>query len=1403
MNITLFINRLRELDIQIWLEGSQLKINAPKGSITPDLHAELQAHKSEIIRFLQETQPSTSSAPVLFKRKDDGPNAPLSFAQQRLWFLEQLNPGSSAYYLSYGTRVSAKVDLEILERSLTEIVRRHEALRTSFSLQMEEPVQVVHAAEPFHVRLIDFTGLTPLDEDQVALEIKHECLQPFDLSKPPLMRVTLYRLAQADYFVLIVIHHIVVDGTSMQILSNELDRLYQAFQAGLPSPLADPPIQYIDTVYWQREVLQGDFLKRQENYWKEKLAGDLARLELPMDYPWPAVQDLRSDRQVLILPKLLYQRLEKLAHQQSTTLFNVLLTAFKILLHRLSGQDDILVGIPSWGRSRPEMEKLIGLFLNTLVLRTDLSGNPSFRLTLERVKQTTYGAYEHEEFPFEQLVEVIQVERSPNRNPIFDVFVNFIPQKSIETKDEIIALNPIGFEDSDARFPITLYINQLNNQIRFTLMYQKALFSEERMASLLEQYHFLLEQIADNIECPIDAYSLVPESFRRRLPDPGAILAEPPQESVIASFKACARRDPDLPAVRQAERSWSYSELAARADEIAQELQWSGQLAGEVVAVRGNKSFGLIASLLGVLQSGSILLTIDPALPGLRQETMLQEARARQLIEIVDDTLTAYQPVTGVSMRIIRVEKDSGQPIDTDYPEVPEPGMQPFEFENAAYIFFTSGTTNIPKAVLGTHRGLSHFVQWQRETFKIGPGDRSAQLTGLSFDVLMRDILTPLTSGACLYLPTPNLALDSENLLAWLLTEKITLIHTVPAIAQIWLSLGPLKQKLKSLRWVFFAGEPLTDALVRHWRKNISDTAGIINLYGPTETTLAKCFYQVPAEPVFGVQPVGNPLPQTQVLIQNSLDQFCGVGEAGEICLRTPFRSLGYINSPDEQRKRFVPNPYRQDERDLIYRTGDIGRYRPDGSIDILGRQDEQVKIFGVRIELGEVAAALLEHPQVNSAVCVVHKEDPKHPYLAAYLVLCPGEKLAAADVRSFLTERLPGAMVPTRYAFLDSLPVTSNGKVDRKALPDSLEIETEIEHFVQPNDAVEAKLTQIWKNLLHLPNIGIRDDFFLLGGHSMLAVRMFIQIKEVFGVNLPLTSLFHRANIEYIASLINQQRGTVGWPSLVKIQPNGSRKPLFCVHGLTGDVVWFGRMVPYMDLDQPLWGLESQGLDGVKPPLTTIEEMAALYIREIESIQPQGPYYICGYSFGGSVVFEMARQLEQAGKKVGLVAILDHANPKSGYFQYKLGPSFFKHFFLNLSHRITDLWRLRPDQFLARVKRYSKVLAKALSSKRKNGRDAGDLIDDATNLPLATQNVIQTNYKAIQQYLPGSYQGTVTLFRARGGRLFVSHDPSMGWGQYAQEVSIHIIPGSHLGLFQEPNISHIARALQNCLDET
>ena len=599
MNIASFINRLRELDINIWLEGSQLKINAPKGSITADLHSEILANKIEIIRFLKETRSSVSSGPMLFKHDQYGESVPLSFAQQRLWFLEQLNPGSSAYNLFYGNHVFAEIDIETFERSLTEIVRRHEALRTGFILQMQEPVQVVHTAESFHVKVVDFTSMTPQEGDQVAIQVKEECMRPFDLSKPPLMRVTLYRLAKAEFFILVVIHHIVVDGTSMQIFSSELESLYQAFQEGRPSPLPEPPVQYIDTVLWQREVLKGDHLAEQLSYWKEKLAGDLPRLELPMDHPWPAIQDLRSGYQEILLTKDLYRRLDNIAHQQSTTLFILLLAVFKILLYRLSSQEDILVGIPSWGRSRPEMEKLIGLFLNTLVLRTDMSGNPSFRQALERVKKTAYGAYAHEEFPFEELVEAVQVGRSLNRNPIFDVLVNFIPQKPMEAQDEYFALGPIDFNDSDVRFPITLYINQLNEQVKFTLMYQKALFSEVRMAGLLEQYQCLLEQIADDIECPIDAYSLVPESFRRHLPDPCEALEVHSYQPVIASFQAYVRRDPDHPAICQVGRCWSYGELAERATEIARELRWSGQVLGEVVAVRGPKSYGLIASLVG------------------------------------------------------------------------------------------------------------------------------------------------------------------------------------------------------------------------------------------------------------------------------------------------------------------------------------------------------------------------------------------------------------------------------------------------------------------------------------------------------------------------------------------------------------------------------------------------------------------------------------------------------------------------------------------------------------------------------------------------------------------------------------------------------------------------------------
>ena len=586
--------------------------------------------------------------------------------------------------------------------------------------------------------------------------------------------------------------------------------------------------------------------------------------------------------------------------------------------------------------------------------------------------------------------------------------------------------------------------------------------------------------------------------------------------------QAQAERSPDAVAVSQGDRRWSYADLISRTLEVIRELQVQGLQNGDVVAVSGQRSFGLVVNMLAVLGSRGVMLPIDPNLPERRQQLLVEQAGARRLLWAGNRSQQADWMRSMSWAAALEVNSDSGRvaaaaasvPATAD--RLPEPLP-----DDPAYIFFTSGTTGMPKGVLGSQKGLSHFLTWQRETFRIGPGDRVGQLSNLSFDVVLRAVFLALVSGGTLCLPPESVTLAPDSVLPWLERERITLFHTVPSLVLTWLGDVPPGVTLRSLRRVFIAGEPLHDSLVRRWRASFPAAGEVVNLYGPTETTMVKFFYVVPSEPDRGVQPAGWPMPQTQALLLTEQGQLCGAGEVGENVVRTPFRTLGYLNAPEEQRKRFVPNPFRNDPADLLYRTGDRGRYRADGALEILGRLDYQVKIQGVRIEPDEVSAAITQHPRVKAGVVVAQQEPSREPVLVAYVV-APG--LTAPELREYLGRELPAAMVPGVFVFLDRLPLTPNGKVDRQALPAAGRADSG-KPFVAPGTALEQSLAGIWQKVLDRERVGLEDNFFELGGNSVRLAQVHGKLRVLLNRDLPITTLFQYPTIRALAGYLGQQK--------------------------------------------------------------------------------------------------------------------------------------------------------------------------------------------------------------------------------------------------------------------------------------
>ena len=788
-----------------------------------------------------------------------------------------------------------------------------------------------------------------------------------------------------------------------------------------------------------------------------------------------------------------------------------LLAVLQLLLHRITSQEDIVVGAPSAGRNFTAAENTIGFFVNTLPLRIDLSGSPSFMELMGRVREMTLDAYENQDMPFEKIVEKLQPERKAGRNPFFDVMFNFVDSSWQSWRLKDLSVRPMEIAEPPARFALEIYAMTKASGLQLDLVYQVDRFSTERATGLMDQLAYLIIQVLDDPEKSIDEYSLLTPETRRLLPDPCIALNEPVLEPVPGIFRHWAMHTPHQTAVIQGGRSWTYRELTGRAEALARLISGRGVSPGEVVAVSGPATPEIIAGMMGVLLAGGVLLPIDDRLPLNRKRLMIEEASAKALIcEAGDTSIDSWWDAVG-DMKLIFCGIHGGSPDATDIPENRQ--LLPIiSSEDPAYIFFTSGSTGVPKGVLGSHKSLSHFLQWQRQAFAIGPEDRVAQLTSLSFDPVLRDVFLPLTSGGCIVLPE---AIDQTDILSWLEKNRITVLHVVPSAARFWLDKVPGRISLRYLRWVFFSGEPLSDSLAERWREAFPEGGKIVNLYGPTESTMVRCFFQLPEVIEPGIQPIGRPLPDSQALVLSKNGRLCGVGEPGEIVLRTPFLTIGYINTIPNQRTGFAQNPFRNADEDRIYFTGDRGRFRPDGMLEFLGRIDDQVKIDGVRIEPAEVAAVLNRHPAVKTGVVAARTDDKGNLFLAAYVVPVHSPPPGHRELRSFLLKHLPAVTVPRVFVNLEKLPLTPNGKTDFSALPEPDQPVSDTSGSREaPQTPTEIRLMNIWCGVLGIERMGIRDNFFESGGHSLLAVQVMSRIGSVFQIKLSVRALFEAPTI-------------------------------------------------------------------------------------------------------------------------------------------------------------------------------------------------------------------------------------------------------------------------------------------------
>jgi amino acid adenylation domain-containing protein len=1078
--------------------------------------------------------PLIAARPHVLYAPSDGQALPLSFAQQRLWFLDQLDPGSALYNMPAALQLHGALDVSALERALNEIVRRHDALRTSFTTIDNQPSQIIAPALTLRLTPISLSALPPGERDtQVQALVQAEAQTPFDLAAGPLIRARLLQLDENAHVVLLTLHHIVSDGWSMSILIREVAALYAAFVQGLPSPLPELPLQYADYALWQRQWLTGAVLVRQLDYWTGQLANAPTLLKLPTDRPRPALQSYRGASLPFDLGAPLTGDLQTLSQQQQATLFMTLMAAFQVLLVRYSGQSDICIGTPIANRNQPEIESLIGFFVNTLVLRAQVNAADSFASLLQQVRSTALGAYAHQDVPFEQLVDAVKPERHLGHAPLFQVMLVFqnTPAASLDLPG--LTLQPVAQDSSSAKFDLTLNLALADGQLSGEFEYNTDLFDAATIVRMARHFSHLLQAIVRDPACRIGDLPLMGAAERQYMltqwNDTAVVSSTPHSAPLLAHqlFEAQAAIRPDALALVFDGVQMRYGELNARTNQLAHHLRSLGVAPDVMVGLCVERSLEMIIGLLGILKAGGAYVPLDPSYPKDRLAYMLDDVQPallltqQHLLPILPQQLP---PHSGLRF-CLDADWDAVENCPENNPSNPgNPGPLPFTQPvlpgHLAYVIYTSGSTGKPKGVLLQHGGLANLIAAQIQAFAIAPGQRILQFASINFDASTSEIFMALGSGAALMLTSREQLMPGADLQHTLQDGAINVV-TLPPVALALLT----PDALPGLHTVITAGEACSGALVQQWAAGHT----LWNAYGPTESSVCAAFYRCDAQ-ASNAPPIGYPIHNTQLYLLDAQLQPVPIGVAGELHIGGDGLARGYLHQPGLTADKFIPNPFGP-AGSRLYKSGDLARYLPNGAIDYLGRIDQQIKLRGFRIELGEIESALLALPVVRDCLVLVREEVVGDPRLIAYLVMQNGQAAAAAALRISLAQSLPGYMIPAHFIGLAAFPLTPNGKIDRKALPapDRQRDDggagggAEGGMYLAPRNATEEILAAIWAAVLGLDRIGVQDDFFAAGGHSLLAAQVISQVRSAFARDLPLRALFEAPTIAALAQRVLQ----------------------------------------------------------------------------------------------------------------------------------------------------------------------------------------------------------------------------------------------------------------------------------------
>jgi amino acid adenylation domain-containing protein len=1377
-------------DVQVLAQGEDLTLRARKGIVTHALREQVRAQKAALLAAL------TPGAKY----------ARMSSAQQRLWFLHLLDPASAAYNMpAAAMRLHGPLNRAALEAALDALVARHESLRTVFQSITDQPAQVVLPGVPVVWSRLDLSALPDDARDQtLQAEVKAAAETNFDLEAGPLFRAILLTLAPEEHVLLLPMHHIISDGWSLALLFRELAALY----AGAIDPAHAPTLEplthhYADYANLEQAWFHTDEYRTEVNYWRAQLSGRLPVLQLPMDRPRPAFATTRGGIVQRWIDPALLAALKHLGQAEHATLFMTLLAAYYAFLHRYTGQTEFIVGTPVNGRTRPETRGMFGLFVNSVPMRCTVEGADTVRDLLARVRQRVLDAFEHQQLPFERLVEELQPERDTSHAPVFQTMcvLQNIPKPSQQFGD--LHMERLESHSGAVKLDLVMSLMERYSGPVLAMEYNADLFDAATIERMLDHFERLLHAAAAAPDTPVAQLDLLPPSERELLLhtfNPAPTLY-PRDATAHALFEAQAERAPDAPALISDAGTIPYAQLNARANQLAHFLLARGVEPGATVAMFLEKSPDAIVAILAVLKAGAIYLPLDTTHPEARIQFMLHEAQPA--VVITQAALLDALPVFHGQTIAIDV-------VHADIAAQPTPNLTArTTAEQPAYIIFTSGSTGHPKGAVLAHRGLCNLVHGYMGRMCHEPGCRQLQFASYCFDASIAEIFTTLCNGAALVIAPRDAMADPESLTHILQRHQVTLATIPPSLLQL---LAP--ESLPELRQLILAGERCPAGLAELWMPGRK----VYNAYGPTETTVCAtvhlCDGAYPQGP-----PIGHPIDNVHVYVLDTHGQLAPIGVPGELCIGGPGVAMAYLGQPALTADRFVPDPFVTGER--IYRSGDLVRWRADGQLEFLGRRDNQVKVRGFRVELGEIEATLQQQPGIRQAVVVARPDPSGAQRLVAYVVPHQGAP-NAAELRAFLKERLPHYMVPSLFLSLDTLPVSPSGKVDRAALPAPQALEPHTSD--EPRTPTEKQLARIWCEVLALPRIGLHENFLDCGGHSLLAVQLMARVQKDFHLEAPLRWIFESptvaalaARIEAAKSPLSEGRALAAQSTLpdvlVPLRP-GTAPAVFVFSPAGGTVYPYYPLAHALGASQPVYALQDPAMEGLRPPYETIEEMAAHYVDAIKVVQPEGPYHVAGWSLGAVVAFEVAQQLRAQGEDVGLVGLIEPGKASAadkgtvrGWLRDRRAS-----LALRISVGLSGLEATRDSLYLMLASKKSGE-GKRGGGLRNLGSEAvwrlvlkraqiGHVVSEDERLLLIKQptsmkfmKIARVNIRAARRYKPKPYPGQVDLFR--GSTLPEANDPVISdWTALAGALPVHTIEGDHFSLVRNPASTTIAQIM-------